>query len=397
MSQKRKRNMMKKRKIAVITGSRAEYGLLYWIIEAIGKDADLELQLVVTGMHLSSEFGLTVQEIERDGFPIAERVPMLLSSDSEEAVAASMGIGILGFSKVYARLKPDIILVLGDRFEIHSAVSAAVPFRLPVAHIHGGESTEGLIDELMRHSITKMSHLHFAATERYKRRIIQMGENPQNVFCVGSPALDNIVTLNLSSRPALCKELSIPQGKKIGIVSYHPVTLEDNTGKMQINELLAALQKRKDVFWLFTYANADTGGRIIVQMIKDVAQRHPHDAGLYASLGRERYLSLLKNADVMVGNSSSGLIEAPSFGLPVVNIGDRQKGREKAANVLDVVECKQGAILTAIDKALSAEFKKSLRGLKNPYAQEKTSQRIVEKLKTVSITEGLIKKSFFEL
>ncbi|MBT6228346.1 MAG: UDP-N-acetylglucosamine 2-epimerase (hydrolyzing), partial [Candidatus Scalindua sp.] len=317
------------RKIAVVTGTRAEYGLLYWIIKDIHEDADLELQLIVTGMHLSPEFGLTVKEIERDGFPIAERVEMLLSSDTETAIATSMGLGMIGFAKAYERLRPDVLLVLGDRYEMMSAVTASVPFRIPVAHIHGGESTEGLIDEPIRHAVTKMSHLHFTSTERYKKRVMQMGEFPETVFCLGAPGLDNIYKLDLLNRQKLSRELNIPQTGKIGIVTYHPVTLEKSTSEYQCVELLKGLKAFPDIYWIFTMSNADTGGRIIIEKIEAFLDENPERGKAFTSLGTLRYLSLLKNSNVMVGNSSSGLIEAPSFELPVVNIGDRQRGRER--------------------------------------------------------------------
>ncbi|VVB88547.1 UDP-N-acetylglucosamine 2-epimerase [uncultured archaeon] len=385
------------RKIAVVTGTRAEYGLLYWIIKGIHEDPELELQLIVTGMHLSPEFGNTVREIERDGFPVAERVEMLLSSDTEEAIATSMGLGMIGFAKAYERLKPDILLVLGDRFEIFSAVGAAIPFRIPVAHIHGGEATEGAFDEQLRHAITKMSHIHFPAVEDYRKRIIQMGERPQNVYCFGSPAVDNIRRLQLKEKDELYDDLDIPFDRKVGVVTYHPVTLEKDTAEVPILEILKALKKFPDIFWVFTQPNADTGGRIIIKRINEFVDENPNISRVFTSLGQIKYLSLLKYADIMVGNSSSGLVEAPSFELPVVNIGDRQSGRIRAQNVMDVPECKEEDIKNAIDKALSSEFKSTLKGLENPYGKGFASEKIVEKLKTISISKNLIKKSFYEI
>jgi UDP-hydrolysing UDP-N-acetyl-D-glucosamine 2-epimerase len=388
---------MNKRKIAIITGSRAEYGHLYWVIKGVREDPQLDLKLCVTGMHLSPEFGLTVREIKRDGFHIAEKVEMLLSSDAEEAIATSMGLGIIGFAKAYSRLRPDIIVVLGDRFEIHAAVSAAIPFRIPVAHIHGGELTEGLIDDPIRHSITKMSHIHFASTERYRRRIIQMGERPKHVFCFGAPGLDNIRKLELLNKGMLCKKLAIPENKEIGVVTYHPVTLEENTSDHQIKELLSALKSRRDIYWIFTLTNADTEGRVIIRRIQEFVKTYSDYAKLYVSLGQPLYLSLLKNATLMVGNSSSGVIEAPSFELPVVNIGDRQKGRIKSRNIIDVKICKKESIVSAIEKAVSAKFRDSLKGLKNPYGSGNASEKIIKTLKKIAITESLIKKRFFEV
>ena len=384
------------RKIAVVTGTRSEYGLLYWIIKGIHDDPELELQLIVTGMHLSPEFGLTVKEIERDGFPVAERVEMLLSSDTEEAIATSMGLGMIGFAKAYERLKPDILLVLGDRFEIFAAVGASVPFRIPVAHIHGGEATEGAFDEQMRHAITKMSHIHFPAADDYRKRIIQMGETPDNVYCFGSPALDNIYKLPLMDKEELYNELGIPFDKRIGVVTYHPVTLERDTAEAHISELLNVLRRFPDIFWVFTLPNADTGGRVIIERIKEFANENQR-CRVFASPGQVRYLSLLKNADIMVGNSSSGLVEAPSFELPVVNIGDRQKGRIKAKNVIDVINCKEEEISNSIYKALSIEFRDSIRKIENPYGNGNSSEKIVNTLITIGLGEGIIKKRFYRL
>lgn len=385
------------RKISVVTGTRAEYGLLYWIIKGIHDDPDLELQLIVTGMHLSPEFGLTIKEIEKDGFPIKEKVEMLLSSDTESAIAISMGLGMIGFAGVYERLKPDILVVLGDRFEILSAVASAVPFRIPVAHIHGGEITEGAIDNLFRHAITKMSHIHFPATKEYTDRIIQMGEQPESVFCFGAPGLDNIYKLKLLDKQQLKNELGLPGEKAWGVVTYHPVTLEKDSAKIQIEELLNALVEFSEIYWVFTLPNADTENRIIIERIKDYVQKKPQRAVLFSSLGQLKYLSLLKSAVVMVGNSSSGVIEAPSFELPVVNISDRQKGRVRVKNVIDVPVCEKNRIVTAINAAISKEFRDSLKGMENPYGSGNVSERILNVLKTITLGEKIIKKTFYDL
>ena len=385
------------RKIAVVTGSRAEYDLLYWIMRGIRDDSRLKLQLIVTGTHLSPEFGLTVKEIEKDGFRIAEKVDMGLFSDTEKAIADYMGKGLLGFSETYRRLKPDLIVLLGDRFEIFSAAAAAMPFRIPVAHIHGGEATEGLIDEAMRHSITKMSHIHFTAAEKYAKRVVQMGERPERVFTFGAPGLDNIRNLRLMDREELVEALGLPRDKKIGIVTYHPVTLEKNKAGGLTPVSLSTLSAYRDVYWVFTLPNADTGGRVIVRMIKDFVGRHPARGRLFDSLGRVRYLSLLKYAALMVGNSSSGLIEAPSFGLPVVNLGDRQRGRLRGRNVIDVPRPNKKSLKQAIDKALSPSFRDSLKDMRNPYGKGNASAKIVDKLKVMRLGEPLIKKRFFEI
>ncbi|HHT9105601.1 MAG TPA: UDP-N-acetylglucosamine 2-epimerase [Candidatus Wujingus californicus] len=387
----------KRRKIAVVTGTRAEYGLLYWIIKGINEDPELELQLIVTGMHLSPEFGLTVKEIEKDGFPIAERVEILLSSDTETAIATSMGLGMIGFAKVYESLKPDILVVLGDRFEILSAVASAVPFRIPVAHIHGGEATEGAMDELFRHAITKMSHIHFTATEKYRNRVVQMGELPENVFCFGAPGIDNIYELDLLDKIELEKELGLPENNKIGVVTFHPVTLEEGTAESQVSELLQALRNFSDIYWVFTLPNADTDGRIIIELINNFTRNASDKGKAFTSLGQLKYLSLLKNAALMIGNSSSGLLEAPSFELPVINIGDRQKGRVCGKNIIDVPECKKELIVNSIYKALSLDFKNSLKGIKNPYGEGNASEKIVEKLKEIQLDESLVKKRFCDI
>ena len=384
------------RKVAVITGTRAEYGLLFWVIKGIRETPELELQLIVTGMHLSPEFGLTVREIEKGGFPIVERVEMLLSSDTEVAIATSMGLGMIGFANTYDRLKPDIVLVLGDRFEISAAVSAAVPFGIPVAHIHGGESTEGGMDELFRHAITKMSHIHFPSTQKYADRVVQMGERPENIFCFGAPGLDSIHSLQLLKKQELANELKLPVEKPWGIMTYHPVTYKNNSDINQFEVILDMVGKFSEIYWIFTLPNADTGSRKIIEQIEAFVHNNSEIACLFNSLGQLRYLSLLKNASLMIGNSSSGIIEAPSFELPVVNIGDRQKGRIRAANVIDVPVCEQDEIEKAINKAVSKDFRDSITGLENPYGTGNASEKIVEILRTVSLSD-MSKKQFCEL
>lgn len=366
---------------------------MYWILKGIQDDQELTFQLLVTGMHLSHEFGMTARNIEADGFPIAEKIEMLLSSDSNVAIATSMGIAMMGFAKAYERLKPDMLVVLGDRFEIHAAVSAAVPFCLPVAHIHGGETTEGSMDELFRHAITKMSHLHFTTTEHYRQRVIQLGERPENVFNFGAPGIDNIYRLPFLSKEELARELGIPEEKGYGIVTYHPVTLEDDVSGHDIREVLYALDSVPDMFWVMTLPNADTHGRSIMQALKGFVDKNAHRAKLFASLGQIRYLSLLKHASVMVGNSSSGLLEAPSFCLPVVNIGARQTGRIRDKNVIDVPSCESGEITKALEKALSDTFRRSLKGLESSYGSGGTAEKIVSVLKTVNLST-LRKKRF---
>lgn len=384
-----------KRKIAVVTGNRAEYGLLYWIIKGIHEAPDLELQLIVTGMHLAPEFGMTVKVIENDGFPISEKVEMLLSSDSVVSIPISMGLGMIAFAGAYDRLKPDMLLVLGDRFEVFAAVSAAVPMRIPVGHIHGGEATEGVMDEQFRHALTKMSSFHFAATKTYADRIIQMGENPVNVHCFGAPGLDSINLLKLYSRKILLKELNLPDNIKFGVVTFHPEIIKGFPIERQASELLRALKEFSDIFWIFTKSNADAGGRAISGIINDFVVENTRTTKFFDSLGQLKYLSLLKCADLMIGNSSSGIIEAPSFNLAVVNIGDRQKGRIRAKNVIDVRTCKKEAIIKAIRKALSNDFRNSLKSIENPYGKGNASKKIIRILRLIKPT-NLICKKFYE-
>lgn len=386
-----------KRRISVVTGSRAEYGSLYWIIHDIEKDPQLELQLIVTGMHLSPEFGSTVNDILSDGFFIADKIEMLLSADSQTAITTSMGVGMIGFAKSYERLRPHILLLLGDRFETFAAAAASVPFNIPIAHIHGGEATEGAIDDRFRHGITKLSHIHFAANELYARRIIQMGENPERVFCYGAPGLDHIHKLKLLNTDQIKQELDLPKNKRIGIVTYHPETVEEESADEQISKILSALKKFSEIFWIITLPNSDTGGRIIAERIKTFASDHPSTSKTFASLGHRRYLSLLGAAEIMVGNSSSGLIEAPSFALPVVNLGIRQDGRIKAENVIDARKFDVQILEQAISKGLSFEFKDSLRNISKPYVGGAVSEKIVDTLKAIRLNKELIMKRFYDL
>lgn len=386
---------MTRRKIAVITGSRADYGLLYWIIRSIKEDPALRLQLLVTGTHLSARFGNTIARIEKDGFRAAARIPILSGGDSPREIAAAMSKAVKGFAAAYSRLSPDIVVVLGDRFEIFAAAGAAVPFGLPIAHIHGGETTEGAFDEQFRHAITKLSHLHFCATEKYRRRVIGMGEPPERAFCYGSPGLDNIRRTKYLDRKSLAERLGIPDGMMIGVVTYHPETASGSEKDLKaVTALLRSLAGTKGIFWVMTSPNADPGNVRISKMFVDFVHRHPGKARLFASLGSRLYLSLLKHAAVMAGNSSSGIIEAPSFSLPVVNVGNRQGGRIAARNVINIKEPSRTAISKAIRKAVSARFRSSLKGLKNPYGDGNSSKKIVSKLKLVDLAE-ITKKRFY--
>jgi len=379
------------RTIGVITVARSDYGIYQPVLQRIQEDPDLRLRLIVTGMHLSPEFGLTVRTIEQDGFEIGERIEMLLSSDTPEGIAKSMGLGTIGFAQAYARLRPDILLVLGDRFEMHAAVVAALPFKIPVAHIHGGESTEGAIDEAIRHSITKMSHLHFVATEAYAQRVIQMGEEPWRVVVSGAPSLDNLHRIHLLSREELEEQYELDLKDPLLLVTYHPVTLEYEQTEMQMRELLAALEG-VDATLIFTYPNADICGRLIIQMIREfTAERQ--QAQLVVNFGTQGYFSMMKHAAAMVGNSSSGIIEAASFKLPVVNVGSRQRGRVRGKNVIDVGYAR-AEILAGIEKAISPEFRATLSDMVNPYGNGHAAERIVDKLKHVKLSDELLLKRF---
>ncbi|QBM16367.1 GDP/UDP-N,N'-diacetylbacillosamine 2-epimerase (hydrolyzing) [Marinobacter sp. JH2] len=383
------------RKVCVVTGTRAEFGLLRWLMGEIQSHPQLELQVVATGMHLSPEFGSTYREIEEAGFEINARVEMLLSSDTNTAVTKSMGLGVIGFADAYERLAPDMVVVLGDRFEIFAATSAALIAGVPVAHLHGGETTEGAFDEAIRHSITKMSHLHFVAAEEYRQRVIQLGEHPGRVFNFGGMGIDAIKRIKLLSREELESSLELSLGAKSLLVTFHPVTLEDETSSAaQMGELLAALEGLDDTTLIFTMPNADTGGRELSAMVREFAQGHPN-AKVYTSLGQLRYFSCLAQIDGVVGNSSSGLAEAPSFNIGTVNIGDRQKGRLKANSVIDC-EPNREAIQAALKTLYSAEFQASLAAVSNPYGNGGASEAIVKVLAEYPL-ENIRKKQFYNL
>lgn len=383
------------RTICIVTGTRAEYGLLYWLMTEIQGDSDLELQIIATGMHLSPEFGLTYKQIEEDGFKIDRKIEMLLSSDTPAGISKSMGLGMIGFAEAYEVLKPDIVVILGDRFEVFSAATAAMIARIPIAHLQGGEATEGLIDEPIRHSITKMSHLHFTATEEYRRRIIQMGESPARTFNVGGFGIDNIQKLKLMNRDEFESSTGFSLGRKNLLVTFHPVTLEQATAGEQFQALLTALDELEDTRFIFTKPNADTEGRIIISMIDAYVAGNRHKAAAFVSLGQLRYLSALQFVDGVVGNSSSGIIEAPSFKIGTVNIGDRQRGRIKADSVINCMP-KKDSILSSIHKLYSEEFRSGLKSIKNPYGEGGASEKTKKILKTIDLTD-IIKKDFHDL
>jgi UDP-hydrolysing UDP-N-acetyl-D-glucosamine 2-epimerase len=382
------------RTIGVVTVARSDYGIYRPVLQAIQDDPDLHLQLFVGGMHLSPEFGRTVEAIEEDDFEIAERVEMLLSSHAPEGIAKSMGLGTIGFAQAYARSRPDLLLVLGDRFEMHAAVVTALPFKLPVAHIHGGELTEGAIDDALRHSITKMSHLHFVATEPYAQRVIQMGEEPWRVVVSGAPSLDNLRHVPLLSREALADRYDVDLDDPFFLVTYHPVTLEYEQTRSQIDALLAALEEIGATV-IFTYPNADTGSRLIIERVRDFIADHQR-AYFLVNLGTQGYFSMMNHATAMIGNSSSGIIEAASFQLPVVNIGIRQRGRVRGENVIDVGYSKE-EILAGIEQATAPSFQRAISNLVNPYGDGQAAERIVEKLRQVELGQSLLLKSFHQV
>lgn len=387
--------MSDKRKICVITGTRAEYGLLYWLMREIEAADDLELQLVVTGMHMSPEFGLTYRQIEADGFTISRKVEMLLSSDTPVGITKSMGLAMSGFADAYSDLAPDLVVVLGDRFEIFSAAAAATVARMPLAHLHGGETTEGAFDESFRHSITKMSHLHFVAAEEYRKRVIQLGEDPGRVYTVGALGIDNIKRLQLLSRDELENAIGFNLGKRNLLVTFHPVTLEHSTAQTQFKELLLALGQLEETHIIFTKANADPDGRVVNQMIDEYVEAHTSTSIARNSLGQLNYLSAMQYMDGVVGNSSSGLIEAPSFKVGVVNIGDRQRGRLKANNVIDSVPERKD-ILAAVQRLFGREFQEGLAYTKNPYGDGGAAEKILSVVRSYPLND-ILKKRFFDL
>lgn len=382
------------KQIAVVTGTRAEYGLLKPLIKAIDSDKDLELQLLVTGMHLSDAYGSTYKEIEADGFVITERIDCELGEDTSEAISKSIGKGIDGFSKVYHTLDPDIIIVLGDRTEILAAAVAAMVKGIPLAHIHGGETTEGAYDESIRHAITKMSYLHFTSTETYRKRVIQLGEHPSRVFNVGAIGIDSIKTLPLLDKSEFEKSISFPLNKKNVLITFHPVTLETDTAENQFKALLKAIDKLEDATLIFTKPNSDKGGKVIVEMIDDYVEKNNEKAVAFVSLGQLRYLSALQYVDVVVGNSSSGILEVPIFNKPTINIGDRQKGRLMPNSVI-CCGTKYHDIDKALTIALGNEFKDMIKTQKNLYGDGMTTQKILTILKQSNI--GNLKKSFYDL
>lgn len=384
------------KKVCVITGTRAEYGLLKPLIQKIENDSKLKLQLVATGMHLSPEFGLTYKEIEEDGFVITDWNEMLLSSDTPNGITKSVGLGIIGFADIFTKIFPDIVIILGDRYEIFAAATAAMIHRIPIAHIHGGELTQGAIDDAIRHSITKMSTLHFTSTEEYRKRVVQLGEHPKRVFYVGALGVENIKKQKLMSKEELSKSIGFSLESPYVLVTFHPVTLEDNTSQKQFENLLEALDRFQEYHIVFTKANADTNGRIINQKIDWYVQQNNNRAVAYESLGMIRYLSALKYCEMVIGNSSSGIMEAPSFHIPTVNIGNRQLGRIRAESVIDYGNSVED-ISTAIGKAKTLKEERTLKKIKNPYEKSGTSKKIFSEIKKFLWQDKMTENSFYDI
>lgn len=381
--------------ITVLTATRAEYGLLSPIVKALKGCEEFKVKLVVTGTHLSPEFGLTYKEILNDGFEIDKKIEILMSSDSPSAISKSMGLALLGFADYFSDTKPDALMVLGDRYETLAVCCAAMNERIPIIHLYGGETTEGAIDEAVRHCITKMSYLHLTSTQEYRKRVIQLGENPERVISVGSIGVENICSKKLMDRDELEQSLQFALNKPYAVVTYHPVTLEEKSSEQQFQQLLMAIEEKKDMKYIFTKANADADGRIINHMIDEYVSTHDNTIA-FESLGAERYLSALKYAAMVIGNSSSGLLEAPSFGIPTINIGDRQKGRLKAESVIDCAP-ESVSILNAVNRAMSKEFASVAKAAVNPYGDGNTSGKIVMAIKNMMKQDIDLKKKFFDI
>ena len=382
------------KKICVVTGTRADYGLLQYLMKLIDIDKTLELQIIATGMHLSSDYGCTYKNIESDGFKINRKIEILSNSDSKTSVSKSVGLGVMGFAEAFLELNPNLVLVLGDRFEILSAVVPAMLNGFPIAHLHGGETTEGAYDEAIRHSITKMSHLHFVSNKTYRNRVLQLGENPSNIFISGGLGVDIISNTKFYNKKDLENDLNFEFRKKNLLITFHPETLDKDYGSNQLDQLLLALETLIDTQLLFTMPNADTGNKIIGEKIIRFAQNHSN-AIVFTSLGQKRYLSCIKFVDAVVGNSSSGIAESPSFKKGSINIGDRQKGRLKASSVIDCTPDKD-SIVKALNFLYSATFKQRLKTVSNPYGEGGASKFIVDTIKKVNLDE-ILKKSFNDL
>ncbi|MDF2868539.1 MAG: neuC [Anaerocolumna sp.] len=384
-------------KICVITGTRAEYGLLKQLMDKVKNDNDTLLQLIVTGTHLSQEFGYTYDEIQADGFTADETVEIIVSSNSGVGTSKSMGLALISLAETFKRLNPDILVILGDRFEMLSAAVAALNCHIPIAHIHGGETTQGALDEAYRHAISKMSYLHFTSTEIYRKRVIQLGEEPERVFNVGALAMDAIANLQYLNKEELELMLGIEFGGKSALFTYHPVTMEKDEMELQINNILDALNEIPELFIIFTKSNADMGGQYLNHMLEEYVIKNKARSAIFSSLGQQRYMSCMKYCDVIIGNSSSGIIEAPSLKIPTVNIGDRQKGRVKALSVIDCPPYKD-AIVRALKRALSVEFKNNTQIVENPYGSDGVTDKIISVIKeNINKKKIVRKKKFYDI
>lgn len=384
------------KKICVVTGTRAEYGLLKPLITIINNDEDLKLQLVATGMHLSHEFGATYREIEEDGFVIDEKIEIVLSSNSNVGVSKSIGLAVISFSEYFERNRPDILIILGDRYEAFAVAVAAAVGKIPIAHISGGDTTEGVTDEFFRHSITKMSYLHFPGIIESKKRIEQLGEDAGRVFSVGELGVENILILKYLAKDELENSINFKLDKPFVLVTFHPATIEDNTAEEQFVELLSAIDCFKDLKFIFTKANSDANGRLINKLIDEYVLENNNSIA-FTSLGLIRYLSAMRFCAFVLGNSSSGIVEAPSFKIPTVNIGDRQRGRNQSVSIINCSP-KKYAIVEAMNKALSKEFRNSIIDVKNPYEGENTSKTIVNIIKDFLFNNKIdLKKKFYDL
>lgn len=385
------------RKICVVTGTRAEYGLLSRLMRLINDSPQTQLQVIATNMHLSPKYGNTYQFIEQDGFKIDYKIPIIEDNAKDDAVTTvkSMSKALSGFADAYNELKPDMVVLLGDRYELLAAATASIVERIPIAHIHGGEVTEGAYDDAIRHSITKMSHLHFTSTEEYRKRVIQLGEQPERVFNVGALGVENIKMLPLMSKEEIENEIDFKIDGNTILVTYHPVTLGNRTAKDDIEDFIAALEERKDLRVIFTMPNSDTGSQIIVDAINGFVERNKKRAKSFKSLGVVRYLSVMQQVAAVVGNSSSGLLEVPSFGIPTLNIGDRQKGRIAAESVLNCAPEKK-SVLEGIDLVFSEQFRKLAHTVRNPYEKDNTAEVISKVISTYPL-ESLTQKHFYDL
>ena len=384
------------RKICVFTGTRADYGIMSRLVHLIDKDPDLQLQIIATNMHLSPEFGMTYKEIENDGFKIDKKVEMMLSSDTATGTVKSMGLALIGFADALEDLKPDLAVILGDRYEMLAAAEACLINKVPIAHIAGGAISEGAYDDAIRHSITKMSHLHFTETDEYRKRVIHLGEHPDRVWSTGALGVNNIRNEQIMPLSELESSLDFHLGEKFLLITFHPVTMENATAAEQCENLLTALSEvNREYQLLFTLPNSDTDGRVIIQKIKDYVSKNSDRAFAITSLGKRRYYSALKYTTAVIGNSSSGLVEAPSFHIPTLNIGNRQQGRTRGESVIDVVATYEG-IREGLNKALSTDFMNRAKKSNNPYEKENTLLAIFNTIKTYPL-EGLIKKHFYDL